>query len=114
MYEKILQRMRTLFPKHSMLFIGPGDMPMREKLASNPFVKTFNEKLKKTALKNGCAYFDVYRFMGGEGSLRKWVKNKLASEDGHFTNEGRKLLAREIINELLLSYHLFWLKKNGL
>jgi lysophospholipase L1-like esterase len=113
-YDKILQRMRILFPKRSMLFIGPGDMPLRGRFASNPFIKTFNEKLKNIALKNGCAYFDVYGFMGGEGSLGKWVKNKLTSEDGHFTNEGRELLAREIMNELLHSYHLFLLRMNDL
>lgn len=114
MYEKVMTRLQQSFPQVSMLFVGPGDMPVRGTTTSNPMLQVFNQELKNLAMTHSFAYFDVYAFMGGSGSLSDWVRKKLATEDGHFTQQGREVIAHEIVNELMHAYHLFLLRRAGL
>jgi hypothetical protein len=80
------------------------------KLQTRPFLPELNEALKKTALENGIAYWDLYNTMGGKDSMVKWVKAKpsLASSDyTHFTQNGANTVGEMLYTSLYNDYQIF-------
>ena len=59
--------MKKLCPGVPVIFIGPSDMSIKEGTmwVTRPWVEEVNAALKKHALANGAAYFDLYTAMGG-------------------------------------------------
>ena len=48
------------------------------------------EFLREVALENGAAYWDMYRVMGGEGAMRKWVKQSPPLAGADYIHFSRK------------------------
>lgn len=99
-------------PNTQIMFIGPSDMSQKlnGKLQTRPFLPELNEALKKTALENGIAYWDLYNTMGGKDSMVKWVKAKpsLASSDyTHFTQKGANTVGEMLYTSLYNDYQIF-------
>lgn len=80
-------------PNAGILFIGPSDM-MRQidgEWESYPMVGYMDALLRKMALEENIAYFSLYRWMGGEGSMLHWQEIGLAGADGvHFHRSGAR------------------------
>ena len=88
-----VQLMRTLAPEASILFIGPSDMLTQTEgeWTSYPMVPYMDRLLRKMALEENIAYFSLYRWMGGAGSMMHWQEIGLAGTDGvHFTRAGAR------------------------
>ena len=86
-----VQLIRTLAPDASILFIGPSDMLTQEngEWITYPMVPYMDKLLRKMALEENIAYFSLYRWMGGTGSMKHWQEIGLAGTDGvHFTRSG--------------------------
>jgi lysophospholipase L1-like esterase len=109
MYESIFTRFKTLAPDISILVIGAGDMStmVNGTYVSYPYLSKVRDLQKTAALKAGCAFWDLYEVMGGENSVLTWKKKNLASNDGHFTNKGQKLIGNELFNALLTEYNQY-------
>ncbi len=90
--------MQKLCPGAPVLFIGPSDMSIKEGTTwvTRPWVEEVNAALKKHALANGAAYFDLYTAMGGRNSMVSWVEADppLAAPDyTHFSPQGASKMA---------------------
>lgn len=90
--------MKKLCPGAPVILIGPSDMSIKEGTAwiTRPFVEEVNAALKKHALANGAAYFDLYTAMGGRNSMVSWVEADppLAAPDyTHFSPQGASKMA---------------------
>ena len=90
--------MKKLCPSAPVILIGPSDMSIKEGTTwvTRPWVEEVNAALKKHALANGAAYFDLYTAMGGRNSMVSWVEADppLAAPDyTHFSPQGASKMA---------------------
>ena len=90
--------LKKLCPDAPVLFIGPSDMSIKEGTTwvTRPWVEETNAALKKHALANGAAFFDLYTAMGGRNSMVSWVEADppLAAPDyTHFSPQGASKMA---------------------
>ncbi len=111
-----IQYFKNICPYAQIMFIGPGDMSMKinGKLQTRPFLKELNEALKKTALDQGIAYWDLFHTMGGTDSMVAWVKSKpsLASSDyTHFSQKGANAVGEMLYTAFYNDYQIYTLNK---
>lgn len=108
-FSKLFKKFKGANRNISILVIGVGDMATRidGEYTSYPMIPQIRDVLKKSALDAGCAYFDLYEYMGGKDAILSWSKKGLASKDGHFSPQGQEIVADEIFKVLLSNYHLF-------
>ena len=99
-----VQLMRILAPDASILFIGPSDMLTQEngEWVTYPMVPYMDKLLRKMALEENIAYFSLYRWMGGAGSMKHWQEIGLAGSDGiHFTRSGARKAGNAVAEWIL-------------
>jgi lysophospholipase L1-like esterase len=117
LFYQLFAKYRAAYPHAAVLVVSPADMATKVEgeYRSYPIVKVLAAAQKRAALKAGCAFWDLYEAMGGEGSILSWSRQKpeLAAADyAHFSPAGQRvvgnLLARAILNE----YEVY-LKRNG-
>lgn len=107
-----LRYMKKMAPKARILFIGPSDMAtlIHGKQQSYPNLPDVIDMLRRTANEEGCAYWDMYAAMGGEGTMVKWVKQKPAlayTDYVHFTPKGSTQVST-IFLDMLKLYHNYY------
>ena len=91
-------------PDASILFIGPSDMIRQTdgEWESYPMVGYMDRLLRKMAMEEEIAYFSLYRWMGGAGSMLHWKEIGLAGEDGvHFYRGGARKAGNAVVNWML-------------
>lgn len=77
------------------VIIGPSDHGVRQrgKVISDPNVVKIIGWQRTWAAKVGCAFWDSRGFMGGDGSMGKWVKQGFGWSDySHFTGKGEQAM----------------------
>ena len=80
-------------PHASILFIGPSDMltTIDGVEQSYPMVSYMDRLLNKMAQEEHIAYFSLFQWMGGNGSMARWKEIGLAGSDGiHFMRSGAR------------------------
>jgi lysophospholipase L1-like esterase len=93
-------------PDASIVLIGPSDMCQKVDLdyITFPNLEKVRDALKQAAFDEKIAYFDTYAFMGGAGSMRKWVEEMqppLAGPDYiHFTPKGSRKAGEGIVRAI--------------
>ncbi|MCS7018689.1 MAG: hypothetical protein RMJ87_01115 [Cytophagales bacterium] len=112
-YENMLYRqltfLKSVAPQADILVIGLSDMARRSGTgyASYPNVPKIRDAQRKAAFRAGCAFWDLYEAMGGEGAMVAWVQNKppLAGKDyTHFTPKGARLVGEMLYHALMKEY----------
>ena len=99
-----VQYLRTCAPQASILFIGPSDMltQIDGEWQTYPMVPYMDKLLRKMALEENIAYFSLYRWMGGAGSMARWQEIGLAGSDGvHFTRSGARKAGNAVAEWML-------------
>ena len=99
-----VQYMQACAPEASILFIGPSDMmhQVDGEWESYPMVAYMDRLLQKMALEENIAYFSLYRWMGGAGSMQRWQEIGLAGADGvHFFRGGARKAGNAVIDWIL-------------
>ena len=110
--EKQIRYFQEAAPEARILFIGPSDMgkSVNGRIVTWPRLPEMVDSLKATALRNGAAYWDLYRMMGGENSMVQWVKHNppYAGPDYiHFTPAGAREVG-EALSRSLLTYYDYY------
>jgi len=91
-------------PEADILFIGPSDMLTQTdgEWQTYPMVPYMDKMLHQMALKENIAYFSLFRWMGGTGSMKHWQEIGLAGDDGiHFTRSGARKAGNAVANWLI-------------
>lgn len=99
-----VQYIRLLAPESAILFIGPSDMAQIEEgvWQTYPMVPYMDRLLRKMALEEHIAYFSLYNWMGGSGSMSHWQEIGLAGSDGvHFTRAGARKAGNAVAKWIL-------------
>lgn len=121
-YKNQLMRQIDLFkrmsPESRILFIGPSDMAtnIENEMKTYPHLPMVVDSLRQAALESGVAFWDMYRAMGGRGSMAKWVSSDppLAGEDYiHFTPRGSKRMG-EILHGAFDFYYRYYRHRHHL
>lgn len=99
-----VRHVQSLAPEADILFIGPSDMITQRngEWETFPMVPYMDQLLHQMALEENIAYFSLYRWMGGSGSMLRWRENGLAGKDGiHFYRTGAKKAGNAVAEWIL-------------
>jgi lysophospholipase L1-like esterase len=105
-----LSRARAAAPDSACLVIGPIDavQDRNEKgtrLSQRPYLEAVIDAEREVAFAHGCAFFNHFAAMGGEGSLRRFYKAGLIHEDlVHPRGQGLDLLGQLAVDALLRAW----------
>ncbi|MBP3203318.1 MAG: hypothetical protein J6M31_06935 [Bacteroidales bacterium] len=110
-----IQYFQEVAPQARILFIGPSDMgkSVNGRVVTWPRLPEVVDSLKATALRNGAAYWDLFRMMGGENSMGQWVKHNppYAGPDYiHFTPAGAREVGQALSRSFLTYYDYYTLR----
>lgn len=85
--------LRAALPGVSCLLVGPMDRAQRGaggRLVTRPVIKRILDVQRRVAYDQGCAFWNTFRAMGGEGSMAKWYKARPQLAQGDLTHPTRK------------------------
>ena len=97
--------LQSCAPNADILFIGPSDMLTQTdgEWHTYPMVPYMDKLLRKMALEENIAYFSLYRWMGGAGSMARWQEVGLAGSDGvHFNRAGARKAGNAVANWIMV------------
>lgn len=113
-YEKdtkeVVRRIRAALPEASILFVGPMDRGKRGaggKIITRPTIPKLIAAQRRMAAELGCAFFDTFTAMGGEGTVAKWRESKPVLMGGdltHPTYDGSEIVGTLIHDALIRAY----------
>ncbi|MBK8262998.1 MAG: hypothetical protein IPK80_16875 [Nannocystis sp.] len=94
------------------LVMAPLDHGERDGQAiiTRPIVPRLVDAQREVAAAEGCAFFDTYQAMGGEGSMGRWARAepRLGSGDlAHLTHHGHKVVGGMLYRALMAGYRDF-------
>ena len=104
----VVRGLRAGLPDVPCLLVGPmdrADTDEKGELVSRPVVQRITDVQRRVAYMTGCAFFDTFRAMGGEGSMARWYKTHLGGGDmTHPTRQGADRIGGMIFAALMDGY----------
>ncbi|HEX3007561.1 MAG TPA: GDSL-type esterase/lipase family protein [Bacteroidales bacterium] len=101
--QSCINTIRKGSPGVPIIFTTPGDYLISKKYVNPKTVQVANI-IKRTALRNGCAYWDFHEVMGGAGSVKDWYKNQFVYKDWiHLSKKGYRFQG-DLFFEALLKF----------
>jgi lysophospholipase L1-like esterase len=110
-YREILRRVRRAVPGVSILVMAPMDRGERNELGeivTAPGIPRIVEVQRAIAREEGCAFFDTFQAMGGEGTMARWYEREhpLVSGDlTHPSRAGSDIVARALVDAVEEAFH---------
>ncbi len=99
-----VRQLRRASQGTSCLIMAPMDRASRDdggRAESNDLIPRIIEAQREIAAEVGCAYFDTFGGMGGEGSMRRWASAGLAGGDlVHPSPRGAELIGQGLFDAL--------------
>jgi hypothetical protein len=82
-HDGMLRFLRAKLPGADCMLWTPMDAGDREgkAIASKKYLKEVHDMQLEIAAKHGCAVWDMYRAMGGQGSIARWVDAGVINKD---------------------------------
>lgn len=116
-FYKQLKTLKGLRPDISIIVIGVSDMSQNKNghYVSYSNIEKIRTAQKNAAFKADCAFWDMYKAMGGNNSMPSWVNANpaLARTDfTHFTWKGSTVISKMFYDALINDYNEY-LKKSG-
>jgi lysophospholipase L1-like esterase len=103
-YTRLIDRIKEANPSASLLFTTPGDFYVRRRY-HNSNIQAVVKAIYEIAEKYEAGVWDFNQIMGGDYSMRKWLKEGLGRGDLiHFTKEGYELQGQLLYFALLEAY----------
>jgi lysophospholipase L1-like esterase len=108
-YRQVLQLVRRARPEMPCIVMAPLDHAMRKgrQLVSLPIVAPMVEAQRAAARSEGCAFFDTYAAMGGEGSAGRWFRQRprlISGDLSHATFKGQIVIGEMFCRALMQAY----------
>jgi lysophospholipase L1-like esterase len=121
-YEKELReairRVRAALPSAAVLIMGPMDRGHKASsgdIETMPTIPRIVALQRRVAHETGCAFFDTYQAMGGEGTMARWyaAQPRLVSADFiHPYPAGGRIIAEVFAHELVSGLNRFILRES--
>ncbi|EDM77098.1 hypothetical protein PPSIR1_19684 [Plesiocystis pacifica SIR-1] len=108
-FSEVVQLVRRADPDLACLIMAPLDHGEREgvRIVSRPIVPMLVDAQRNVAKAEGCAFFDTWSAMGGEGSAGRWFKQKprlMSGDLGHATMKGHVVIGELVFRAILEQY----------
>ena len=106
-YKELIQRIKTSYPDCAVLFTTNNDSytKLRQTYHNNPNGLLAQKAFLSLATHYNTGVWDLFSFMGGLTSMKKWEQEGLARKDKvHFTPQGYRLLGDLLYNAILTEY----------
>jgi lysophospholipase L1-like esterase len=105
----VLGRMKETLPAASCLLVGPVDFHSEDELTKTwtprPRLAGIIDIQRALAAEHGCGFFDMQKWMGGQGSMDAWVVAELAKADHlHFSKLGYLYFGRTLADALMYGF----------
>jgi len=97
-------------PTASCMLLAPldqGEVGPRGRIRTMPAIPLIVQAQREVAAEKGCAFFDTFSAMGGEGSMARWYKSRPRLGWGdyrHATPAGYEVIGNMIYKALLASF----------
>jgi lysophospholipase L1-like esterase len=106
---RVLGRLRKVLPDVSCVLVGPGDFPKSDhgSWMTQPRLLEIIAEQRRLAPQFGCGFWDAYGFMGGAGSMVRFVEAvpRLGAPDHiHLTARGYVRMGMELGDALMRAY----------
>ena len=109
-FRDVAQLVHTARPEASCLLFAPLDQAERDergRVATLPSVPVIVRAMRRAAIDQGCAFFDTWTAMGGEGAMGRWFRRspRLSSGDfRHATPAGYRIIGGMFYRALLAGF----------
>jgi lysophospholipase L1-like esterase len=109
-YKELISRVKSVAPDCAILFTTNNDSYLKSR---RTYYNNTNGLLAQQSFLSLGKYYntgiwDLFSFMGGLGSMKKWEQEGLAKKDKvHFTPQGYRLLGDLLYNALLTEYIIY-------
>ncbi len=108
-YREVIRLFRTARPEMSCLIMSPLDHGLRKgnNIVSLPVVSNMVEAQRAVARSEGCAFYDSFGAMGGEGSAGRWFRQRprlMSGDLGHPTYKGHIVIGEMFYRALAQAY----------
>jgi hypothetical protein len=104
---EVLRQAQRAVPGASCLILGALDRARKVDygMITVPIIPSIVETQERTAAEAGCAFWNTYQAMGGNGSMAKWVRRGLGQADlTHPSSIGADILGNWIYQALMKGY----------
>lgn len=111
--REAIRRIRNALPNASILLLGPMDRGKRGpggSVITRPMIPRLVATQRRIAAETGCAFFDTYSAMGGEGTVSRWLETRprlMGGDLTHPTVQGSERVGDLIYEALLNAYRQF-------
>lgn len=114
--DSLVKHIRAVAPGSKCLLTTPGDSFRRTRKGrvKNPDMLLARNTVIDYCTTNGLPYWDLFRVMGGYGSMAKWYVSGLAAYDRlHFSKKGYDIQGRLLFDAMMRSYEDYITGKYG-
>jgi lysophospholipase L1-like esterase len=118
--KEAIRRIRAALPGVSIMLAGPMDRGARGaggKIITRSMIPKLVSYQRRIAAETGCAFFDTFTAMGGEGTVAQWyeARPKLMGGDyTHPTAQGAEIVGTLIYNAMIGAYDEYKQKGTGI
>lgn len=111
--KEAIRRIRTALPGVSIMLLGPMDRGMRGArgaIITRPMIPKLAAYQRRIAAETGCAFFDTFRAMGGEGTVARWFESRPKLMGGDFTHptaQGAEIVGSLINDAIITAFEEF-------
>ena len=105
--REAIRRIRMALPNSSVLIMSPMDRGQKAEsgeIETMPTIPRIVNIQRRVANETGCAFFDTFNSMGGEGTMARWYSAEprlVAADLIHPHGDGGKIIANLLTKELL-------------
>jgi lysophospholipase L1-like esterase len=108
--REAISRIRAALPFVSIMLLGPMDRGMRGaggQIVTRPMIPKLINYQRRLAAETGCAFFDTYTAMGGQGTVARWSEARPRLMGGDFTHptaQGAEIVGSLIYDAMMKAY----------
>ena len=87
--RQVIQRVKDAVPRASVLIMSPMDRGQRDsnaQIVTLPILPRLVEIQREMAAEMGCAFFNTFQAMGGEGTMARWYDSQPRLVSADFTH----------------------------
>ena len=116
--REAIRRIHVALPNASVLIMSPMDRGQKGEsgeIETMPTIPRIVKIQRRVAEETGCAFFDTFNAMGGEGTMARWYSSEprlVAADLIHPHGEGGKIIANLLTKELLAGLARFKSQRN--
>ena len=116
--KEAIRRIRAALPSAPIMLLGPMDRGARGAgggIVTRPMIPKLISYQRRIAAETGCAFFDEFAAMGGEGTVARWCEARPRLMGGDFTHptaQGSEIVGSLIYDALMKAYQEYKLKRS--